>query len=634
VKGGSKSPRELDFTITEDEEELLLAYEQAVRTGDHDLYREIVWGGVSFSFFDESGRRTIIGGIDAVAEFRLDFFQGAGPQEEFRIGQIFWINREDNRVFIEFRHGDRHVNEGLHIQDRDGRLMVVGGYVELPKPGPFITNRIQKLTDYNQNGFLEDDEAGSLYEMVFQLFHGPHDAANPVDEFFDTDGDAYINSDEIRRAQDVVFLGWRYWLRYAPWALDMLDGAFDEVPSDVELRKYLDDRFAEGEYAGKLGHIQFPDAVYLETPRSVQSLLDSLADGNGDGVLDDDEQRLMIDGLTCVARDKGEVDNYFKEAIDLEKNGRVDWHDVPLILQASAMGWGSGVGGAEPPFAVQTPVDRLFDADNSGLVSADEIESSVRALSGDIDAVDQLKRELQAAFDWNDDGRIEAWETEEVKAWLIFPRPVNPDEGLDRDADENGDGFLDPAELGISAGMTSKGSAPPFDARIEAFVRRQNAAASQTEVRSAESVAPPAGSEFYRKLGAIQDKKLAVVTLDVGTERVDQETARGVVMFVENAFVNVGKVKVVDRAHIEEVFEEFEFQSTGAIDESTAVEIGKLSGADIIVIGSINRVGGIFYLNIKLIAVQTAEIIGSSIAQAEAATGFLEMANQAVYKLF
>jgi hypothetical protein len=169
----------------------------------------------------------------------------------------------------------------------------------------------------------------------------------------------------------------------------------------------------------------------------------------------------LIDGLTCVARDKGEVDNYFKEAIDLEKNGRVDWHDVPLILQASAMGWGSGVGGAEPPFAVQTPVDRLFDADNSGLVSADEIESSVRALSGDIDAVDQLKRELQAAFDWNDDGRIEAWETEEVKAWLIFPRPVNPDEGLDRDADENGDGFLDPAELGISAGMTSKGSAPP-----------------------------------------------------------------------------------------------------------------------------------------------------------------------------
>jgi hypothetical protein len=459
--------------------------------------------------------------------------------------------------------------------------------------------------------------------------------------FFDSDGDAYINADEISWAQEVVFLGWRFWLRYATWGAGMLEGDFDKAPSDDELRRYLDGLVDEGStedergrFAGPVGHIRFPDAVYLETPRRVQSLLDSLADGNGDGILDDNEQRIMLDGLTCMDRDEMETDNYFKKAIDREKNGVVDWHDVSLILQSSAMGWGSAVGGADPPFAVQTPVDWMFDADDDGLVGIDEINVSVRALGGDVDAVDNLKGELQAAFDWNDDGRIEDWEIEEVKAWLVFPRPVNPKEGLDRDADENGDGFLDPAELGISAGVTSKGSAPSFEDRIAAFVRRQNAAASQTEVRRTESGAPAAGSEFYRKLGAIQDKKLAVVTLDVGTERVDQETARGVVMFVENAFVNVGKVKVVDRAHIEEVFEEFEFQSTGAIDESTAVEIGKLSGADIIVIGSINRVGGVFYLNIKLIAVQTAEIIGSSIAQAEAATSFLDMANQAVYKLF
>jgi hypothetical protein len=38
----------------------------------------------------------------------------------------------------------------------------------------------------------------------------------------------------------------------------------------------------------------------------VQSLLDSLADGNGDGILDDNEQRIMLDGLTCIARDEME----------------------------------------------------------------------------------------------------------------------------------------------------------------------------------------------------------------------------------------------------------------------------------------------------------------------------------------
>ena len=76
------------------------------------------------------------------------------------------------------------------------------------------------------------------------------------------------------------------------------------------------------------------------------------------------------------------------------------------------------------------------------------------------------------------------------------------------------------------------------------------------------------------------------------------------------------------------------FQSSDLIDENTAIKIGKISGADIIVLGSINRVGGIFYLNIKLIDVQTAEIIGSNIAQAKDASEFLDMCNQAVYMLF
>jgi hypothetical protein len=132
----------------------------------------------------------------------------------------------------------------------------------------------------------------------------------------------------------------------------------------------------------------------------------------------------------------------------------------------------------------------------------------------------------------------------------------------------------------------------------------------------------------------IQDKKLAVVGITSGTKNIDEETAGGVMVFIENAFVNVGKVRVVDRQNIAKIVTEYEFQASDLTDESTAVEIGKLSGADIIVIGSISYVGKQYYLNIKLISVETAEIIGSSIDAAEDATGFYEMCNQAVYKLF
>ncbi|UCF98046.1 MAG: hypothetical protein JSV89_00570 [Spirochaetaceae bacterium] len=93
-------------------------------------------------------------------------------------------------------------------------------------------------------------------------------------------------------------------------------------------------------------------------------------------------------------------------------------------------------------------------------------------------------------------------------------------------------------------------------------------------------------------------------------------TAGGVMVFIENAFVNVGKVRVVDRQNIAKIVEEYEFQQSDLSDESTAVEIGKQ-----------------YYLNIKLISVETGEIIGSSIDKAEDATGFYEMCNQAVYQL-
>jgi PBP1b-binding outer membrane lipoprotein LpoB len=141
-------------------------------------------------------------------------------------------------------------------------------------------------------------------------------------------------------------------------------------------------------------------------------------------------------------------------------------------------------------------------------------------------------------------------------------------------------------------------------------------------------------SEYYKKLGTIQDRKLAVVGISSGTKNVDAETAGGVKVFIENAFVNVGKVRVVDRQNIDKIVKEYEFQQSDLTDEATAVKIGKLSGADIIVIGSISYVGSKYYLNIKLIAVETGEIIGSSIDDAQEADDFYEMCNEAVYKLF
>ncbi len=202
---------------------------------------------------------------------------------------------------------------------------------------------------------------------------------------------------------------------------------------------------------------------------------------------------------------------------------------------------------------------------------------------------------------------------------------------LDQELDKNVNGFVEPEEIGIAAGFTEGRPIPSFDERLEQLGWQEERVAETTGTKTEETRFE---SEYYKKLGMIQDKKLAVMGINRGTKNVNEETASGVMVFIENAFVNVGKVRVVDRQNIAKIVKEYEFQLSDLADESTAVEIGKLSGADIIVIGSISYVGDMYYLNIKLVSVETAEIIGSSIADAVNAKEFYEMCNEAVFKLF
>ena len=69
-------------------------------------------------------------------------------------------------------------------------------------------------------------------------------------------------------------------------------------------------------------------------------------------------------------------------------------------------------------------------------------------------------------------------------------------------------------------------------------------------------------------------------------------------------------------------------------DEQTAVEIGKLAGAEIIVTGSLSAVGSNFYLQLRLIEVETGEVVASSLGEAEIENEFLSMSAQAVDRLF
>lgn len=152
----------------------------------------------------------------------------------------------------------------------------------------------------------------------------------------------------------------------------------------------------------------------------------------------------------------------------------------------------------------------------------------------------------------------------------------------------------------------------------------------QREPREPDAGEPPtpaaAPTATVRPEKDLTDSRIAVV----GVEADDAVIAGALAGFVTNAFVNYRVGRIVDRDSVEKIIEEHQFQASAITDEDTAVEIGKLLGADSIAIGSLYRVGTTDYLNVKLIEVETGEILASSIATASDEDDYLQMCSDAV----
>ncbi|MEN9355792.1 MAG: hypothetical protein RL318_3117 [Fibrobacterota bacterium] len=74
-----------------------------------------------------------------------------------------------------------------------------------------------------------------------------------------------------------------------------------------------------------------------------------------------------------------------------------------------------------------------------------------------------------------------------------------------------------------------------------------------------------------------------------------------------------GKFSVMERSQVNQILKEQSFQNSGACDNSgCAVEMGKLLSVDRIVVGSVGKIGDAWALNLRLVKVQTGEVMKSA----------------------
>jgi TolB-like protein len=102
-----------------------------------------------------------------------------------------------------------------------------------------------------------------------------------------------------------------------------------------------------------------------------------------------------------------------------------------------------------------------------------------------------------------------------------------------------------------------------------------------------------------------QNASIAVLSVSSG----DRDMAAFAVDELEFQLVNSRRFQVVDRKTLDTIRSEQNFQLSGDVDDNSAVSIGKMLGATIVVTGAISGTGATQRLTIKALNVQTAQIL-------------------------
>ncbi len=112
---------------------------------------------------------------------------------------------------------------------------------------------------------------------------------------------------------------------------------------------------------------------------------------------------------------------------------------------------------------------------------------------------------------------------------------------------------------------------------------------------------------FPFPVGIAGDDRPRVAILDFESVGSEEHLGKAVSEIIRTELIGTRQFRVLERSQINKALSEQDFQKSGLINESTAVEIGKLLGADLIIIGSVVKIGNSYTINSRMIDIKTGE---------------------------
>ena len=100
-----------------------------------------------------------------------------------------------------------------------------------------------------------------------------------------------------------------------------------------------------------------------------------------------------------------------------------------------------------------------------------------------------------------------------------------------------------------------------------------------------------------------------VAVMDFKTVGDSTDLGEGAAEILRTTLMETGKYTVVERSMLKAALEEQKLSLSGVVDQTTAVGIGRILGAQLVAVGSVVKMGESYTLNIRFVDVATGEVV-------------------------
>ncbi|MGL1936275.1 MAG: penicillin-binding protein activator LpoB [Fibrobacterales bacterium] len=104
-------------------------------------------------------------------------------------------------------------------------------------------------------------------------------------------------------------------------------------------------------------------------------------------------------------------------------------------------------------------------------------------------------------------------------------------------------------------------------------------------------------------------QKPNVAILPLESQVISPQEALTLTEKLRTEIIKRGNMRVLERGQMEAILQEQGFQQTGCTTNDCAVEMGQLIGVDVMVAGTIGKVGKVFLISVRLIDVEKGDIL-------------------------